>query len=285
MPFSPLLTRLLRHLGKCLKPVLKRTVYRDGTVATIFRGPSKGLRYHIYPEFGLAHLYGGWEPEVLETLSRLAKPGMVIYDVGANHGLYALLLARSVGTQGKVFAFEPMPSIRQAATMNRDLNGLKDLEIVAAAVSNTSGTAEFVVGHHEGAGHLVTADRGGAPSTTCESRFIVRVTTIDDFVAEGNPPPDLIKIDIEGAESAALEGAKHTLASKRPKLMIELHTPEQDRLVGSQLKAAGYHAFRVEEPGLPEVSDMCAGYPNPDGMRGYVLAIHGSDLSEGRPQL
>ena len=274
---------LCRVVGKSLKPLLRCTIYRPGSVATIFRGPSKGLRYHMYPEFGLAHLYGGWEPEVLDLLSRIVKPGYVVYDVGANYGLHSLLMARCVGPTGKVFAFEPMPDICAAAAKNRNLNGFAQIELVPEAISNVKGITEFVIGHHEGAGHLSTAGRGNAEETERGRRVSVMVTTIDDFIAEGKPEPDLLKIDIEGAESAALQGAKKTLTTKRPKLMIELHTPEQDRLVGSQLLAAGYCAFRVEEHGLPAVKNMNNGHPDPDGMRGYILAVHADQLVNGRP--
>jgi FkbM family methyltransferase len=285
MSASHLPSQLVRTLSKLLKPLLQATIYRPGSVATILRGPSKGLRYHVYPVFGLSHIYGGWEPEVLSLLASIAKPGLVAYDLGANHGLYSLLMARGVGEHGKVFSFEPMPHIRAAAEANRALNGLSNMQLVPLAVSSSVGAAEFVIGHHDGAGHLSSAGRAHEEETREGTKVQVEITTVDAFVAAGNPAPDLLKIDIEGAEGAALQGAHETLRSKRPLLMIELHTPEQDVLVGQLLLEAGYRAFRVEEPGMPAVKDMTKGYPHPDGMRGYVLAVHESKLIDARPVL
>lgn len=268
-----------------MKPLLRHTIYRPGNVVTIFRGPSHGLRYRIYPTFGLSHLYGGWEAEVQMLLSQIVKPSMVCYDIGANYGMFSLLMARRVGAAGKVFSFEPMPEIGASLEENARLNDLTNMHLVAAAVSNNVGEAQFVVGHHDGAGHLTSAGRGNREQTEKERKVTVSVTTVDAFVAEGNPLPDLMKIDIEGAESAALEGARQTLAARKPLLMIELHTPTEDVKVGALLRAAGYQAFRVDEPGLPAVKDMSKGFPEPDGMRGYVLGIHESRLVNGRPVL
>lgn len=274
-----------RAAGLILKPLLTRTLYRPGKVATILRGPSKGLRYHIFPDFGLSHLYGGWEPEVMRLLATLVKPGMVCYDIGANHGWHALLMARCAGPNGKVFAFEPVPGLLASAKKNRDLNGFSSIELVPTAVASAKGRAEFSVGHQESAGHLLADGGDGTGLDDKGSKINVEVTTIDDFVSAGHPPPDLIKLDVEGAESAALSGARLTMADRRPRFLIELHTPEQDRLVGALLLESGYRAFRIDEPGLPPVRDMTKGYPDADGMRGHVLAVHHSQLAGDRPVL
>ncbi len=274
---------IFRYLGKALKPILERTIYRPGNIATILRGPSRGLKYYVYPEFGLAHIYGGWEQAVFELLDKVIKKGQTVYDLGANYGLYSLLMARKTGMQGSVFAFEPVPSIMENAKKNRDLNKFNQITIVNKAISNYCGKTEFIIGHHEGAGHLSTAGRG-APGESL-SRIEVETTTIDDFVAEGHPPPDLIKIDIEGAESAALEGGRKTITANRTKLMIELHTPEQDLRVGALLQSFGYHAFRVDHPGLPRVKYMDRCYPDPDGIQGYIFALHDSQIKNDAPMI
>ena len=78
-------------------------------------------------------------------------------------------------------------------------------------------------------------------------------------------------MDIEGAESDTLKGAERSLVTDRPQLLIELHTPEQDVLVGSCLRNAGYTARRIT-PNTPELTDMTVGWPTPHGIWGQIVA-------------
>ncbi len=65
--------------------IASKSLLREGSVRTIFRGPARGLKYRIYALYGLAPLYGGWEPEAQELMARHVREGDVAYDVGANY--------------------------------------------------------------------------------------------------------------------------------------------------------------------------------------------------------
>jgi FkbM family methyltransferase len=260
---------LFRVVGRLLKPVLSSTVYRKGRIATVLRGPSKGLRYRIFDGFGLAPIYGGWEPQLLKAFEAHVTPGSVVYDVGANYGMHTLLLARLAGATGQVIAFEPMPRIRACLEEHISMNSFSNVTIVPKAVTERSGQETFHLGHHDGAGHLSSGGRGG--SATVGESLTVETTSLDDFVQAGGPPPGFIKIDIEGSEGSALRGAETLMAKHRPKLVVELHTPEQDAEVGRLLLKHNYKAFRVETGA--EVKDMTKTHPHPDGMWGMILAI------------
>lgn len=98
-------------LQRSLQLGLRRTFWPDGAIRTILVGPSKGLAYRLYPNYGLAPIFGRLEPKLQRLLLRLLKPDDVAYDVGANYGIHTLLMARLVGKMGTVCAFEPHPRI------------------------------------------------------------------------------------------------------------------------------------------------------------------------------
>jgi len=225
------------------------------------------MRYRIFPGFGHSYLYGGWEPKSMKLMAQHVRPGSVAYDLGANYGMHTLLLARLVGPAGRVYAFEPNPEVLSALEEHVALNHFTAVTTVQRAVSDGVGKAVFDRAHHRGAGHLVS-------STTVISglTFDVETTTLDKFVfTDGNAPPNFVKIDIEGAESATLRGGLQVLARYRPVLLVELHNPTEDRAVGHILKNLGYRATRVDS-GEP-VENMESGWPDLSGMWGTVLAL------------
>lgn len=249
---------------RIFKPVVSRTIYRPGVVRKILWGPSRGLRYRIFPQFGLSHLYGGWEPRAQDLMTRHLRPGSVAYDLGANYGMHSLLMARLVGDSGHVYAFEPVPEILSCLKENVGLNKFSNVACVECAASDTVGEATFSLGHHRGAGHLSEVEHGAT--------IRVKTTTLDDFVVRDNhQPPDFIKIDVEGAEGRALRGAETVLGRYRPILLIDLHTPEQDVEVGRVLLRQRYAAFRTENGERVDFLDR--GWPHKGGLWGQVIAM------------
>lgn len=262
----------IRYFGRMGKPILSRTLYRPGRVARILFGPSRGMRYRVFPGFGLSHIYGGWEPDAQQIVIDHVLPGGVAYDVGANYGLYSLLMARIVTPAGRVYAFEPMPAIHTELMRNVQLNRFDHVECIRMAVSDRTGVGRFLIGHHEGAGHLTSGGRGATLPDQPDVSFDVEETTLHDFVRQGKRPPTFIKVDVEGSEASVLHGARPILGEHRPVLLIELHTPEQDVAVGRILQELEYVARRVER-GAPPVEKLTTGWPDPRGLWGQILAL------------
>lgn len=260
---------VLRFFGRLLKPVLSRTIYRPGKVARILFGPAKGLRYTIFPGYGLSMIYGGWEPEIHAVMQQYVKPDGVAYDLGANFGIYTMFLARLVGPSGRAYAFEPLPEIMAQLKANIALNSQSNVEYVAMAASDKVGTAKFRFGHQSGSGHLESADHYHPVSG---GTIDVEEITLDEFVRRGNRPPTFMKIDIEGAEGAALNGAKRVLTDHRPVLAVEVHSPDQGESVGRSLAEANYRAWRIE-PGMPAVQRLTTGPGGSCDLHGFVLAL------------
>lgn len=260
-----------------IKNSILGTIWPIGSTAKILRGPLKGLQFRVSDNSGWSPIVGRWEPESQLLFRQLIKPGFVIYDLGANNGIHSLLYSRLTGPSGKVFSFEPLPANVEEIQQNARLNAFDNITVVQAAVSNQSGETVFHLGLHNKQGSLVGIGRESGTDIT------VRLLSLDDFILSGHPVPDFLKIDIEGAESMALEGFKQTTARVHPIFYIELHTPEQDKKVGAFFLEQGYHVYRqkvgARSPGLPfsnlePVKDLTRPYPDPDGIWGNILAIH-----------
>jgi FkbM family methyltransferase len=258
--------RVPRWIRSAVGGLARKTLYPVGTVHTVLRGPCRGMRYRIFPGYGHAFLFGDWERKSMAWMMRYVKPGTVVYDLGANYGMHTLLLGKLVGPAGRVYAFEPNPKIRAALEEHISLNHLAGVEAVPHAVCDRVGTADFDDAG-SATGHLVSGTNRASATT-----YQVTTTTLDQFVLKDNhAPPDFIKIDIEGAESAALRGGRETIARYRPVLLIELHNPTEDRAVGVFLKVLGYSAVRVEDGKV--VENMESGWPDRSGMWGSVIAL------------
>jgi FkbM family methyltransferase len=243
------------------KRLLYSTLYRVGSVRTVLFGPCRGLKYHIFDGYSLAYLYGGREREEMQAMREHVTSGSVVYDLGANYGMHTLFLARLAGPKGRVLAFEPSPGIYSWLQKNVDLNGFKQTSCLQKAVSDANGRVSFDVGENTAIGHI----------SNSANSIEVEAVTIDSLVESGYPAPDFIKIDIEGGESSALKGALNVLRTRRPTLLIELHTPEQDVAVGAVLRELNYRVERLRPK--QEIERLDLGWPHKNGMWGTVLAV------------
>jgi FkbM family methyltransferase len=151
-------------------------------------------------------------PELEFLRERRMKPGSTVFDIGAHHGIYALLFADAVGTGGKVLAVEANAGNVRAAQKNRELNGALQIEVVHAAGSDAPGTLRF------GRGSNGQVDPRGVFDDSVE----VRATSVDELALQ-HGGPDVLFIDVEGFECKVLEGARQTLADGSPDVFIEVH--------------------------------------------------------------
>jgi FkbM family methyltransferase len=258
-----------KRIIKSLKPFAMRTFYREGSVRTILAGPCRGLKYRIFPDFGLSYLYGGWEPDAQAVMIKKIKQGATVYDIGANYGMHTLLMARLVGASGHVYAFEPAPGIFSGLSENIERNRLGQVQCIPAAAWNHSGKINFFTGDHLGAGHCSEKDE------SMEAQSEIEAFSLDDFVfGKRQYPPGFIKIDVEGAEANVLLGGRKVINKYRPILLIDLHNPEQDVAVGEILVQHGYVAQRTAEQ--QPIRNMSSGWPDENGIWGQIVAVHKS---------
>jgi FkbM family methyltransferase len=187
-----------------------------------------------YPPVDMA--MGRYEPGTTRLFQEVVKPGTVVIDVGAHVGYYALLAARQVGPQGKVYAFEPEPANYALLLKNIELNGYGNIVAAGEAVSNRVGPATLFLTRLDSGRH--STYHHGLPE---KGSVAVETTTLDAFLeAEGWPKVDLVKVDVEGAEWDVLEGMEQLLRkSEGLKLILEFNP--------FLLQSAGVDPFRFLE--------------------------------------
>jgi FkbM family methyltransferase len=202
---------------------------------------SRRLRYVLYPhENALAYLNNEGNYEVGETLlcERLVGDGMTVFDVGANIGIYSLLLARLVGHEGTVHAFEPEPRNFDRLMTNLTLNGAANVVANRLAVYSESGEVTLNLfdpslgsWHSLGTPKLADPDH---PRRTVEPResIAVEAVSLDDYARSREiVHVDFLKIDVEGAEPAVLEGAADLFERQAVGLVqFEISIPQSQAL-------------------------------------------------------
>lgn len=206
--------------------------------ATIQQGVGQGLRFNN-GRSNAGYMLGTTEPRVQNALQSLILPRMVVYDVGANVGFFTVIAAR-LSPQGRVVAFEPLFENLEHIRHNIVLNNFQNIIVRSEALSDIDAQAQFQVSAEPTWGKLVSVGKdAGLKAGTIE----VKVSRLDSLVEAGEiPTPDLIKIDVEGAEAQVLRGAERTLRKARPLLLIELHGTNQT--VASLLESLCYcHAI------------------------------------------
>ena len=237
----------------------------------------EGLRLTLYPGHEMCRsifVTGRYEPNEFCWLSRVLKPGMTVLDVGANLGLYTLYAARRVTGSGRVVAIEP--STREMARLRRNVeqNALGNVSLVAAAVAEQDAEAVLQVATADHAGHNTLGAFGY--DTELDNRETVQTLRLDEVVETARlHRVDIIKMDIEGAEFAALRGGSATLTRYRPVLLMEL----SDRALRHQnASSAEILAFLGDHGYEMLVFDARSGLPAPLAPRGYfdsenILAV------------
>jgi len=268
---KPLLS-LTAVIARILPTPVKQAIYKIGPLARWIRGSLNkaaptGLTPVKVAAGGLAgftllldmqtekdYWLGTYEPEFEAALWDLVEPGMVAYDVGANIGYVTLLLARAVGERSHVFAFEALPSNVERLRTNIGLNSMEArVTVVARAVGASSASVRFLV--HESGG-MGKAEGSAGRAGQYESSITVPGISLDEFVyGQVNPPPQVIKMDIEGGEVLALPGMRRLLVEARPLMLMELHGPESAGAAWDALTAAGYQICWMK-PGYPLVPSL-----------------------------
>ncbi|HZQ91810.1 MAG TPA: FkbM family methyltransferase [Terriglobales bacterium] len=213
--------------GKALRGLL-RLVPPSATVP-ILQGRLRGKRWVV----GSANhgcWLGSYEKRHQQVFADTVRTGMVVYDAGANVGFYTLLASKLVGAAGRVIAFEPDAANLEYLRRHLALNNAANVEVFALGLADYCGTATFGSNAGRSSGSLSpNGDR------------TVAVNTLDSLLDEGRiPPPGVIKMDIEGAEGAALRGAARCLRQHRPALIVSLHSDQAQRDVRSLLGDLGY---------------------------------------------
>jgi FkbM family methyltransferase len=182
---------------------------------------------------------GTYEIEKQRALEAFVKPGMVVFDIGAHAGFYSLFFSRLVGRAGCVWSFEPDVQNTGYLLRHVDLNQLRNVTVVAAAVGAAPDLGQFRRGSDSYLGHLAA-----------DGDYRVPAMSLDGLLSDPSVPrPDLIKIDVEGGEVAVLAGAFALLRRHRPIVFVALHGARTGTECRQCLEAHGYRLSALA--GLP----------------------------------
>lgn len=219
-----------------------KTTHR-GHDFTIFVSPQNGfIDKHIY-------LYGTYEPHILDLIAKYLKAGDAFVDIGANIGQHSMFAASIVGSEGKIYSFEPIPYI-----YNQLLDSVKinHFEHIVSAQNIALGTNEstetlYIETNNVGGSSLV------APHGDKIEEIIVQIKKGDDMF-KNIQHINMIKIDVEGYEYEVLSGIQKTITHHRPiiilefsgKLYLEKKRGDGDKII-SFLENTGYDLYDIED--------------------------------------
>jgi FkbM family methyltransferase len=188
----------------------------------ILGGLASGYRIFISPADNLSYLLGTNEPHLQKAIHQYVSAGDTVYDIGANIGYVSLSLAKRVGPQGSVIAFEPIPQNIEAFRKNIALNRIENVRLLEHAASDRATDAVIRLVENSATASLVWHRNN--PAAT---EFSIHTVAIDELVERGElaepqfAKPTFVKIDVEGAEGLVLQGMQHTIAAARPVLFVE----------------------------------------------------------------
>lgn len=240
-----------RWWGRLLRAPL--VLLPDSLVLPVLQGPARGLRWIVGSSQHGCWL-GSYEAEQTFRFASLLDRGQVVYDIGAHVGWYTAIASRLVGEGGTVVAFEPLPENLAYLRRHVEMNDLRNVVVQPVAVAASPGRASFEPGPSRFHGKI---------SGTGEADLEVTVLTLDGLVESGEvPPPDLVKMDVEGSEVDALEGADTVLGDARPTVLLSVHGPETSRRCAEILRGRGYRLEALEASDLEDA--------------GVLLGRHGS---------
>ncbi|HET8772655.1 MAG TPA: FkbM family methyltransferase [Thermoanaerobaculia bacterium] len=206
----------------------------------------RGARFLVW-----SHEDVGWrlvrdrsfEPAELEALRQRIRPDDICVDIGANIGIFTVLMARWA-PQGHVHAFEPMEHSASVLRLNLELNAIANATLYTEVLSDQVGEVSFAVAEDGAYSSLRHTARKAQQQTV-----VVRSNRLDSFILALESPPDVLKIDVEGAELLVLRGAAETLRDerRRPRMILAEAHESNSRAYGYTpadlvgfMRAAGY---------------------------------------------
>lgn len=189
-----------------------------------------------------------YEPMETALLKEQLKTGQTFVDVGANIGYYTLIAARCVGPAGRAFAFEPDPTNFQLLQKNISANGYTNATPVNKALSSKTGTTKLYLNPANRGDHRIYDSHDGRPSVE------IKTTTLDSFFKKLDKEVHFIKMDIQGAETAALSGMKGLIGKNKGLKLVTEFSPGALKAFGADprkylkdLQALGFRLMEISE--------------------------------------
>lgn len=227
IPFKKQVFLILRSLWKPNPDIYKHFHFKGIITVPVNAESSFKIMHYGYQvenDIFWSGLTGEWEKASLDIWIKLSKNANVVFDIGANTGVYSLI-AKTMNKNAAVYAFEPVKRVFEKLTANNQLNNF-DINCFPLAASNYKGKANI---YDTDADHTysVTVNKNLNPETKNIQISEIQTTTLDDIIEQEKISKiDLIKIDVETHEPEVLEGYKNHLLIHKPTILIEILTEE-----------------------------------------------------------
>jgi FkbM family methyltransferase len=227
----------------------------DGTFFLTVNGQKKHLRFNsknaTYAILYFKQYAMGYEPQISALFDIITPDRGAFYDIGSNWGWFSLMMATRPGFQGQIHAFEPFPTTHQDLASMIEQAGLADcIKRHDFALMAEAGTASI---------YLPDSIHSGCATVTRENKGTggIKTSRLDDF---SGPPPDVMKVDVEGNESEVFLGGKTTIEKHKPVIVFENKRDTEDLepimrpiLLLEKMGYVFYHAAWLRKVG----SDPC----------------------------
>jgi len=190
-------------------------------------------------------LYNGWEKYSMRIWTELAKDANVIFDIGANTGIYSLV-AKAINKNAVVHAFEPFGAIHKKLQHNADINGY-DIHCNCTAISNYTGDAVIYTAD-ENFAYSVTVNQNLWVKNSEPVKINIKTTTLKDYIERNNIRSiDLMKIDVETHEPEVMEGFAEYFLQFKPILLIEILNEEIAAKLNKYFAPADFNFYNIDE--------------------------------------
>lgn len=213
------------------------------------------MPFPVPPEYE-SMIDGSYEDSIFNNILNFdSLDNLVIWDVGAHIGYQSLVFAASLGSNVKVISFEPNPNNVKWFKSNMLLNKKysSKISLIENALSNKIENVNFNIGNKNNAtssGGYIDNTIPPLPESSYVNfkKILLKTNTIDDIIKTDNLLlPDIIKIDVEGAELKVLQGGIETIKKHRPELIIEIHNIPMMFHVYEFLKSLNYSIKILDE--------------------------------------
>ena len=225
----------------------------------------------------------GCEPEMVCLMARILQEGDVVVDGGANIGFFTIMMAKLVGPTGRVLAFEPGENNLAKLRENIAMNNLDNVEVFDVALWHRNNHAlEFFLSEDSGANSIWRSEMS-------VSKTVVTAVKLSDYWRDRQRRIKLIKLDIEGSEQHALEGAYIHLGMKVPYIVCELNSLALQRLGHTQgtlrkfMLQFGYDMFLLHDNGALPTFVPVTSVVEPSAINTNVLFSTAPKVAEAWP--
>lgn len=234
----------LRFLGKIkffryfIKAIAKR-IFSSGRIITIPFGPLSKFKWVCNQDHQFWMPLGLYEKETTDWLISTINPGDILFDVGSNAGYFSLLGSKCVGEVGKVISFEPIPSNGKTIEAHLFANKIDNVVVEYFAVSNDTKKCKFQIENNNANSHMESIPlkhQISHPKSTIEVSSI----SLDDYIALHKIVPNVIKVDVEGAERLVLDGSTKLLRDIDADWIISTHSSDLYESCSNLMKKNGF---------------------------------------------